>query len=237
MPYAWGMLLEQRATQPENLDAPGRTLEIVRQDYQQLARVNRLFRFAEPFQRLIPATVGEAHCQSMNLLDLGAGDCSLGDTLEAWAKSKQWNWEVTHLDLSPLALSLNESPRRVVGSALALPFRDDSFDVVIAAQMTHHLEVPQGVVNHFREAYRVARKMVIIYDLHRTVPMYLLVWGTLICLRAPKDFRDDGLLSVKKGWRPPEWLDMARQAGIADANVAVDRAARVVLRAVKPATV
>lgn len=231
------MLLEQRATEPENLDLPGRTLDIVRDDYHQLGRVNRLFRFAEPFQRLIPMTLGEGHCQSMSLLDLGAGDCSLGDTLESWAQRKKWNWEVTHLDLSPLALSLNESPRRVVGSALALPFRDNSFDVVVAAQMTHHLEVPDGVVRHFREAYRVARKMVIIYDLHRTLPMYLLVWGTLVCLRAPKDFRDDGLLSVKKGWRTPEWLDMAKQAGIEEPNVRVDRVARIVLRAVKPATV
>lgn len=230
------MLLTQRATEPEKFDLPGRTLDVVREGYEQLARVNRLFRFAEPFQRLIPATVDEENCRNLSVLDLGAGDCSLGDTLEAWAKTKDWRWDVTHLELSPLALSLSDSPRRVVGSALALPFKDNSFDVVIAAQMTHHLDVPQGVVDHFREAYRVARKMVVIYDLHRTVPMYLLVWGTLICLRAPKDFRDDGLLSVKKGWRPPEWLEMAKQAGINEASVRVDRVARVVLQAVKPAT-
>jgi ubiquinone/menaquinone biosynthesis C-methylase UbiE len=231
------MLLEQRATEPENLDLPGRTLEIVREDYEQLARVNRIFRFAEPFQRLIPATLGAAQCEVMSVLDLGAGDCSMGQTLEQWARQKNWQWDVTHLDISPLALSLNESPRRVVGSALALPFRDNSFDVVIAAQMTHHLEMPDGVVSHFREAYRVARKMVIIYDLHRTLPLYLLVWGTLFCLQVPKDFRDDGLLSVKKGWRPPEWLEMARRAGMMEANVRVDRVARVVLQAVKPGTV
>ena len=231
------MLLEQRATEPENLDLPGRTLEIVRDDYEQLARVNRIFRFAEPFQRLIPATLGGTQCESMSVLDLGAGDCSMGQTLEQWARQKKWQWDVTHLDISPLALSLHDSPRRVVGSALALPFRDNSFDVVIAAQMTHHLDVPDGVVSHFREAYRVAKKMVIIYDLHRTLPLYFLVLGTLICLQVPKDFRDDGLLSVKKGWRAPEWLEMARQAGIAEPNVRVDRVARVVLQAVKPGMV
>lgn len=231
------MLLEQRATEPENLDLPGRTLEIVRDDYEQLARVNRLFRFAEPFQRLIPATLGAVQCESMSVLDLGAGDCSMGQTLEQWARQKNWQWDVTHLDISPLSLSLHDSPRRVVGSALALPFRDNSFDVVIAAQMTHHLDVPDGVVSHFREAYRVAKKMVIIYDLHRTLPLYFLVWGTLICLQVPKDFRDDGLLSVKKGWRAPEWLEMAKQAGIAEPKVHVDRVARVVLQAVKPGTV
>lgn len=231
------MLLEQRATEPENLDLPGRTLEIVREDYEQLARVNRIFRFAEPFQRLIPATLGAAQCERMSVLDLGAGDCSMGQTLEEWARQKKWQWDVTHLDISALALSLHDGPRRVVGSALALPFRDNSFDVVIAAQMTHHLDVPDGVVSHFREAYRVAKKMVIIYDLHRTLPLYFLVWGTLICLQVPKDFRDDGLLSVKKGWRAPEWLEMARQAGIAEPNVRVDRMARVVLQAVKPGMV
>lgn len=237
MPYGRGMLLKQRATIPENLDLPGRTLEIVRDDYEQLARVNRIFRFAEPFQRLIPATLGATQCESISVLDLGAGDCSMGQTLEQWASQKNWEWDVTHLDISPLALSLHDSPRRVVGSALALPFRDNSFDVVIAAQMTHHLDVPDGVVSHFREAYRVAKKMVIIYDLHRTLPLYFLVWGTLICLQVPKDFRDDGLLSVKKGWRASEWLEMAKQAGIAEPKVRVDRVARVVLQAVKPGMV
>jgi ubiquinone/menaquinone biosynthesis C-methylase UbiE len=229
------VLLKQRSQQAEHFDSPDRSLELVREDYRQLARVNRLFRFADPFQRIIPDVLGESACQQLSLLDMGAGDGSLGETLEQWAQQRLWDWQVTHLDLNPRALTLSESSRRVVGSALALPFCDNSFDVVVAAQMTHHLDFPHGVVSHFREAYRVARKLVVIYDLHRTLPMYMLVWGTLICLRSPKPFREDGLVSVKKGWRPMEWQDLARQAQIPDARVWVNHGTRVVLQATKPA--
>ena len=208
----------------------------MKDDYRQLGRVNRLFRFAEPFQKIIPQVLGDKGSKSLNILDMGAGDGSLGHTLETWAKQKQWDWQVTHLDLNPHALKLSESPRRVVGSALALPFRDNSFDVVIAAQMSHHLDFPHGVEKHFREAYRVASKLVVIYDLHRTLPMYLLVMGTLICLRAPKEFREDGLMSVKKGWRVSEWEELAKQAEIPSAHVWVNHGARVILQAQKAAS-
>jgi ubiquinone/menaquinone biosynthesis C-methylase UbiE len=236
MTYGIGVLLKQRSTAAEHFDSPDRSQDLVREDYRQLGRVNRLFRFADPFQHTIPEVLGEAACQDLTLLDMGAGDGSLGDTLETWAQQRLWNWQVTHLDLNPKALTLSKSSRRVVGSALALPFRDNSFDVVVAAQMTHHLDFPQGVVSHFKEAYRVARKLVVIYDLHRTLPMYMLVWGTLICMRSPKPFREDGLMSVKKGWRPTEWQDLARQAQIPDARVWVKHGTRVMLQATKPAT-
>lgn len=228
------MFFQQRATEAEYFDHPGRTLADVEEGYRELARVNRLFHFAEPFQRLLPAELGEPACRELSILDLGAGDGSLGEKLESWADLKGWEWPVTHLDINPLALSLSKSPRRVVASALDIPFADNSFDVVIAAQMTHHLEFPQGVEQHFREAYRVARKMVVIYDLHRSLTMYALIWMTLIGLRCPNHFRADGLLSVKKGWRTREWLDLAQKAGVPGAKVWLDHGARVIMQVVKP---
>ena len=67
----------------------------------------------------------------------------------------------SNCDLSPRALALNVGGRNVVGSAMALPFPDNAFDVVVASQMTHHLESDADVARHFAEAYRVARKAVV----------------------------------------------------------------------------
>lgn len=202
--------------------------------YRQLARVNRIFRFAEPFERLLPRALGEAACRRLTLLDLGAGDGSLGRELTAWAKTRGWDWQFTNLDINPTALELNPQGNNVVGSAVELPFPDNHFDVVIAAQMSHHLPSERDVSRHFREAHRVCRRMTLIYDLHRTLPMYVMVWATLMALRCPRHFREDGLLSVRKGWRVGEWQALAQEAGLPQARVWSDHHARIVLQALKP---
>ena len=229
------MFLSRRATQAEYFDAPDRSISEVSEGYRLLARVNRVFRFAEPFQRLIPQILGESRCRELTLLDLGAGDGSLGTELTAWASQRGWNWRVTNLDLNPLALRLNSSARNVAGSALALPFQESSFDVVIASQMTHHLGTDADVAQHFREARRVSRDAVLVYDLHRSLLMYSVIWLFLHAWGFPAHFRSDGLLSVRRSWRVSEWQALAKQAGLNGASVWREHGARVLLQARKTA--
>ena len=59
-----------------------------------------------------------------------------------------WEWRVTNLDLGLAALQLGADRRSVVGSVCALPFADESFDAVIASQMTHRLTQDE-TVQHF----------------------------------------------------------------------------------------
>lgn len=219
--------MRHRATQAECFDAPGRDLEIVRSDYGWLARVNQITRFAWPFQHLIPATLGRDACTRLRLLDVGAGDGRLADTLEAWARQRGWDWQVTSLDYNPLCASFATRPI-VVGSATALPFPDQAFDVVVASTMTHHLTDAE-VEAHFREAARVADRLVLIVDLHRNPLFAAILWALLIALRAPRHFRADGILSVRRGWRVPEWRALARRAGLAGAQVKAWWAMLVVL--------
>src|SRR5688500_11963994 len=127
------MFLRRRATQAEYSDAPDRPKAEIVEMYESLASVNRLFVFAEAFQRLLPDFFGRGNCQSLSVLDLGAGDGSLGAHLGNWAtKQRKWNWQFTNLDVCLPALRLSRTGRNVAGSALALPFRSGSFDVVIA---------------------------------------------------------------------------------------------------------
>lgn len=204
--------MSQRATQAECFDTPGRPLEEVRSDYQWLARVNRLTHFAKPFQHFLPYYLGSEGCRNLRILDVGAGDGRLGETLEAWARRNDWHWEVTNLDANPLCAHI--APRPVVlGSATQLPFPDDSFDVVVATTMTHHLTDAQ-TVDHFREAGRVARKLVLIVDVQRRAWFLGLMWLVLVLLRAPAHFRADGVLSILRGWRLPEWRELAAKAGL-----------------------
>ena len=83
------------------------------------------------------------------------------------------------------------SARFVIGSALQLPFADNSFDLVIASQMTHHL-TDEEVVRHWRESWRVTRDGIFICDLHRNAGFYSLLWLILWLLRTDEQ--------VAEGW-------------------------------------
>jgi SAM-dependent methyltransferase len=142
------MFFRHRAAQAECLDAPDRPEAELRDGYLWLGKVNHLTRFSRPFEVWLPRELGEEACRRLSILDVGAGDGLLGRCLEDWAAQRGWDWQVTNLDMNARALALNPTGRNVTGSATALPFPDDAFDVVIASQMTHHLETETDVVAH-----------------------------------------------------------------------------------------
>jgi SAM-dependent methyltransferase len=227
------MLFRARATQPEHFDDARRTPEEFRAAYAELARVNRLFRAEDPYTRVMARWLGAEQCRQLSILDLGAGDGWLGRTMEAWAAERGWSWKVTDLDLNPIPLSLSPGKARVTASVLNLPFEDGAFDVVIASQMTHHLNTDDEVVRHFQEAWRVASRAVFITDMHRGWFLYLLLRLTLPLLRISPAMTDDGLLSVRKAWRAREWTDLARRAGLDSARISGYFGTRVILSARK----
>ncbi|MDB6033726.1 MAG: Methyltransferase type 11 [Verrucomicrobiales bacterium] len=227
------MFLSDRSTQAEYSDAPGLSPEHVARNYADLAKINRLFAFAEPFQRSMVNWLGRDKVQSLKILDLGAGDGSLGRALETWAKRKGWNWSVTNLDFNENALRIHGAASNVRASVTALPFADNSFDVVIASQMTHHLDTDDDVTKHFAEAWRVTRDALFFTDLHRNPALLGMVWVSCICAGLSAEMRADGIISIRRGWRVPEWRRLAQASGIPSSNVWLYFGSRIILQARK----
>jgi len=227
-------MFRRRATQPEHFDDASRTAEEFREAYRELARVNRLFRLDDPYTRVMSRQLGPKNCRDLSILDLGAGDGWLGRQMEDYARGRGWCWRVANLDANPAPLSLRRGGCNVAASALALPFEDNAFDVVIASQMTHHLNSDAEVILHFQEAWRVARAAVFLSDMRRGAFLYLLLRITLPLLRLSDNMVADGLLSVRKSWRAEEWRQLADQAGLRSATVTNYFGTRVILTARKP---
>jgi SAM-dependent methyltransferase len=227
------MFLKHRALQAEYFDLPDRPVAEQVAGYRMLAQTNRIFLLRRTFSTLLPQWLGPERCRELSILDLGAGDGSLGNELTAWAKTRGWNWRITNLDLNTQAMRLNPTARFVAGSALALPFRDATFDVVIASQMAHHFMHEDEVAQHFREAWRVTKDLLFLNDLHRNYLLYAVVWLLLRVSRYPEHFVSDGLLSVRRSWRIPEWQTLASRAGIPQARIWLYFGSRVLLQARK----
>jgi Methyltransferase domain len=225
------MFLKQRSLQAEYFDLPERPPQELAEAYRMLARMNRVFMLGEPFQSRLPRWLGPERCRSLSILDLGAGDGSFGVQLGEWAKQRGWDWRFTNLDINVPAMRLGGKGRFVAGSALALPFRDRSFEVVVSSQMAHHLNSDEEVSRHFSEAWRVTGNLLFLNDLHRNVFLYTVVWLSLWLHRSPGHFFTDGVLSVQRGWRVREWRALAARAGIPNARVWLYMGARVLLAA------
>jgi 2-polyprenyl-3-methyl-5-hydroxy-6-metoxy-1,4-benzoquinol methylase len=228
------MFLRQRATQAEYCDEPDLPARAVASNYHQLARFNRVVRVSDAFQRLLVRWLGSERVARLSILDLGAGDGWMGNAVTRWAARRGWDWRVTNLDLNPLALGLRTGPRNVAADACRLPFRDGSFDLVIASQMAHHLTETE-VIGHFREAWRVTRDALYLTDVHRNPASLAVIWVVLKLLGTTPEFREDGLQSIRRGWRVGEWRRLAGEAAIAKPRIWISYGSRVMLQARKPA--
>lgn len=98
--------------------------------------------------RLLPDDVA-------TVLDLGCGQGVITNHLAP-------NYTVTAFDLSASAIRhVSPQARRVQGSALALPFRDGSFDLVLASQVIEHFpDAEQAAI--LAEMRRVSKRYVLI---------------------------------------------------------------------------
>ncbi len=226
------MFFRRRSTQVEFFDLPDLAEAETATAFSSLDRLNRIFQIEQPFASVLPRWLGPARCEQLRILDVGAGTGLLGRKLSAWATRHGWRWEFTNLDFNRLALKAGGATRAVAGSAFALPFAENTFDLVVASQMTHHLTDAE-VLAHLREAWRVTNDAVFICDLHRNVGLYLLLWLTTRLMVVTQQVRDDALISVKRGFHLDDWRQLIQPAGLTNARVWVSHGARIVLQARK----
>jgi SAM-dependent methyltransferase len=117
------------------------------------------------------------------VLDLGAGTGVAGRAALAAGAA-----QVVAADLAPAMLRAGRTgPRPVAGDAAALPFRDGSFDVAVAAFCVNHMT---SVVTGLREARRVAPAI--------AASTFAAGWS-----HPAKDAVDQVLRA--SGFRPPAW--------------------------------
>ncbi len=210
----------------DDLSAGGAELE---QALEELRWVNRwLGGYAATWRVLRPLL---RRRQTLRLLDVGTGAPDVPEDLVRRGANRRKDLQVTALDANPAvaaharrALDTRLPPplrRRievVEGDPRALPYADSSFDVAIAAFCLHHFDGAEAV-QVLREMDRVARRGILVNDLHRHVIAYhsIRVIGAL--LDASPMFRHDGPLSVRRGFRRDELQALAQTAGLPGARI------------------
>jgi len=189
-----------RVSTPEILDSAACPPAEIEASLQDLCRINRWFGGVATTRSLIErvaATTGQKH---FSLLEVAAGFGEVPHSAARQLESKGITLDITDLDLVQSHLCAGH--RALVADALALPFRDNSFDLISCNLFAHHL-TPADVVRFADEAMRVCRCALLINDLIRH-PLHLaLVYAGYPLMRSYVS-RTDGVASVRGAYVPEE---------------------------------
>ena len=178
----------------------------------------------------------------LTVLDVATGSGDVPAALLAWARRAGRSVRVVGLDLHagtldlaaahltsvPAAAAGGVAVPLVRGDALALPFADGAFDVVMTSMFLHHLP-DAAVVAALREMARVAGHAVVAADLVRHPRAYAGIW--LLTAASGPLLRHDARVSVRQAFTPDEIRRLAFAAGLRGAKTRLHFGHRFVLTA------
>lgn len=205
----------------ELLDDPAADPARVAESLHHIARSNRWFGGRAALRWGVARALEGAARRPVVLLDLGTGAGDLPRHLRAWGAARGMTITALGLERIPSAarLAARAGLPTVLGTAGSLPVRPGSVDIVTISQLLHHL-VPEDAVALLREATRVARRAVVVADLHRAPFACVAFRLGAAALRFDPHTRADGLTSIARGYTPAELARLCATAGV-PARVAV----------------
>ncbi len=153
-----------------------------------------------------------------SILDIGCG----GGLFTLRLGHQFPNAKIVGADISEGAISFAKERRKedvvenvefVLSLQKEINYSPESFDVVTATLMCHHLNDGE-LINFLKDSYKIAKKAVILNDLHRHELAYI----GFACM-SPLFFKNrlimsDGLLSIKRAFTRSEWQHFLKAAEI-----------------------
>ena len=207
----------KRVIVPELLDSDAGTPREIQDSLADLRMVNQVFGGVRTMQLLLRTVAHRQRLHSLTWLDVGGATGDIAEMTNSSLANAGIQSTATILDRA--FTHLNGRRPAVCGDALALPFRDDSFDVVASSLFAHHLE-PEQLATFVREGLRVARQAVIINDLVRN-PVHLALVYAGIPLYRSRLTRHDAVASVRRAYTLDELHTILGRSGVASTEIGV----------------
>lgn len=214
--------LASRAQLAEAMDAPDCCEEQLLRTLGQFDSVNRwVSRYRHIVRRWVFSDMERRPNRDYHLVDLGAGGCDIDAWILREASRRGLGLRITAYDADPRIVQfardqfggtpgLDIHHQDVLAEPTDLPV-----DYVFANHFLHHLADDQ-IVTLLRGWLPRTRRRMVFSDLHRTQFAYLgfSLFGSLY---RNSFTRQDGLVSIQRGFRPPELEALAERAGMSEA--------------------
>lgn len=219
-------MFNERARGSEFLDRPDADPRLVEQGYKFMKVVNRIGGGIRVVRKFLEQELSQsADVAGPTVLDIGAGDCDIPLAITRWADTHGYEVRFTCLDHDPKAVELAQDRIarchcRTIQAVQADVFTyrpADKFDYAMGSMTFHHFTDDEidTLLAHLRG---FVRKAVLINDLHRCLANYIACF--LLALPLDREIRHDGLLSIRRGFKPHE---LARRLARHDPNAVARR--------------
>jgi hypothetical protein len=199
----------------ELLDTDEGTPSEIAASFSDLRMFNRWFGGISCSTRLVDRVLQHANSTALSWLDVAAGAGYVPVTIQTRFAQRNVRLDITLLDHA--ASHVRNGNRAIVGDALALPFRDNSFDFVSSELFVHHL-APEQVVQFAREGLRISRHAFLINDLIRN-PIHLALAYAGFPLYRSRITRNDAPASVQQAYTVKEMRDLLVESGAASIEI------------------
>lgn len=198
----------QRVNTEEVLDSDLCPPLEVQTSLRDLCRMNRWFGGVSTTRCLIERAASVTGQKHFSVLEVASGFGEVPREVGRQLTRKGITLDIT--DLDRVTSHLQRGHRGLVADAMALPFRDGSFDLVSCSLFAHHLE-PEQLAAFACESLRVSRRALLINDLIRH-PLHLALLYPGFLLMRCRVSRIDGVASVKRAYTPKEMQQILSSA-------------------------
>jgi ubiquinone/menaquinone biosynthesis C-methylase UbiE len=198
----------KRVIVPELLDSDTGTEQQVQGSLADLRMFNRHFGGVRTTRELLRAVAEQRGLKDISWLDVAGANGDLATLVRQSLLRDGINAQAVILDRA--WTHMNGRHPGVSGDALALPFADDSFDIVASSLFAHHLE-PEEIKRFIREGLRVARHAFVIHDLIRHPLHWALALAGAPIYRSAIT-RHDAPASVRRAYTVQEMRSMLEDA-------------------------
>jgi len=206
------------------LDEPGADEQLVLRSVRDIVTSNALFGGTRAAVREVLRLLAEAQGPA-TLLDVGTGLADVPRRAARAAERRGIALRTLGLDADPVlaAAARAHVSHAICACATALPLADASVDIVLCSQTLHHFRGDRARAL-LAEMTRVARVGAVVSDLRRSWAAAAGFWAASFPLRFHPVTRHDGVVSVLRGYTPPElarlvhdatgtWPEVRRHAG------------------------
>lgn len=213
------MDFSSRSNLPEEMDDPGLDEATYRRALTDLAALNRVTLTHRATLRWLGRAIEKRPGKSAVVLDVAYGQGDLLRAIAALGARRGWQLRLQGIDLNPRAAA---AAKAATPSWMPIDYQlGDVFayapqtppDFIVTSQFPHHLSNPQ-IVLLLQWFEKTAAAGWMITDLHRHfLPFYGFRY-LAAAMRWHRIVRDDGTISIARGFRRREWEVLLAQAGI-----------------------
>ncbi|MCU0239871.1 MAG: methyltransferase domain-containing protein [Pyrinomonadaceae bacterium] len=229
-------MFQNRSYKLERLDTGDYTKSEYDVCLSELRLINRWIGDTYALKATLLKEIKAQNLQDFSVLDVGAGSGELLREIAKFARKEEREVKLFGLEYNELSAKsiLAESTNfkeisAIRGDGFSLPFADKSFDYTICSLFTHHF-TDENVVKILAEMKRVSSRGIYVIDLHRHPIAYGLYKAFCVAFRISNLVREDGSLSVLRGFKPNELNNLAEQAKLENIEISRHTPYRLVLK-------